>query len=114
MGTMFVWAPVPEPYKEMGSLEFAKYLVTEAHVATSPGVGFGRGGEGFVRFALDRKRAAHRPGRPQHAAGADQARLARDWVYTWARALMCHRQTLASPLISVPISKPSVHAGHLG
>ena len=51
-GTMFVWAPIPEPYRDMGSLEFAKYLVTEADVATSPGVGFGKGGEGFVRFAL--------------------------------------------------------------
>ena len=51
-GTMFVWAPIPEPYREMGSLEFSKLLVTEASVATSPGVGFGRGGEGFVRFAL--------------------------------------------------------------
>jgi alanine-synthesizing transaminase len=51
-GTMFVWAPIPEPYAEMGSLEFAKMLVTEAHVAVSPGVGFGPGGEGFVRFAL--------------------------------------------------------------
>jgi alanine-synthesizing transaminase len=50
--TMFVWAPIPEPYREMGSLEFSKLLVTEANVATSPGVGFGRGGEGFVRFAL--------------------------------------------------------------
>ncbi len=52
LGTMFVWAAVPEPYQEMGSLEFAKYLVTEAHVATSPGMGFGAGGEGYVRFAL--------------------------------------------------------------
>jgi alanine-synthesizing transaminase len=51
-GTMFVWAPIPEPYKEMGSLEFAKMLVTEADVAVSPGMGFGPGGEGFVRFAL--------------------------------------------------------------
>ena len=51
-GTMFVWAPVPEPYRQMGSLEFAKLLVREAKVATSPGVGFGPGGEGFVRFAL--------------------------------------------------------------
>ena len=51
-GTMFVWAPVPEPYTEMGSLEFAKFLVTEAKVAVSPGIGFGMGGEGFVRFAL--------------------------------------------------------------
>jgi len=51
-GTMFVWAPVPEPYREMGSLEFSKLLVREAEVATSPGVGFGPGGDGHVRFAL--------------------------------------------------------------
>ncbi len=51
-GTMFVWAPIPEPYRELGSLEFAKLLVTEANVAVSPGVGFGLGGEGYVRFAL--------------------------------------------------------------
>ena len=51
-GTMFVWAPIPEPYREMGSLEFAKYLMKEADVATSPGVGFGPGGDGHVRFAL--------------------------------------------------------------
>jgi alanine-synthesizing transaminase len=51
-GTMFVWAPIPEPYKEMGSLDFSKFLVAEAGVATSPGVGFGPGGEGYVRFAL--------------------------------------------------------------
>jgi alanine-synthesizing transaminase len=51
-GTMFVWAPVPEAYRHMGSLEFAKMLVTEAHVAASPGMGFGPGGEGYVRFAL--------------------------------------------------------------
>jgi alanine-synthesizing transaminase len=51
-GTMFVWAPIPEPYREMGSLEFSMMLVREAEVATSPGVGFGKGGEGFVRFAL--------------------------------------------------------------
>jgi alanine-synthesizing transaminase len=51
-GTMFVWAPIPEPYQEMGSLEFSSFLVKEAEVATSPGVGFGPGGDGFVRFAL--------------------------------------------------------------
>jgi alanine-synthesizing transaminase len=51
-GTMFCWAPIPEPYREMGSVEFASYLVREANVATSPGVGFGPGGDGFVRFAL--------------------------------------------------------------
>jgi alanine-synthesizing transaminase len=51
-GTMFVWAPIPEPYREMGSIEFASFLVREAHVAVSPGVGFGPGGDGHVRFAL--------------------------------------------------------------
>jgi alanine-synthesizing transaminase len=52
LGTMFVWARIPEPYQEMGSLDFAKFLVQEAQVAVSPGMGFGPGGEGFVRFAL--------------------------------------------------------------
>jgi len=51
-GTMFVWAPIPEPYREMGSVEFASFLVKEARVATSPGIGFGPGGDGHVRFAL--------------------------------------------------------------
>ena len=51
-GTMFVWAPIPEPYREMGSLEFAKFLIEEGDVATSPGIGFGPGGDGHVRFAL--------------------------------------------------------------
>ena len=51
-GTMFVWAPIPEPYRELGSVEFASMLVRDAKVATSPGVGFGPGGDGHVRFAL--------------------------------------------------------------
>lgn len=51
-GTMFAWAPIPEPYRELGSVEFASFLVQEAQVATSPGVGFGPGGDGHVRFAL--------------------------------------------------------------
>jgi len=51
-GTMFVWAPIPEAYREMNSIEFGSMLVREAEVATSPGVGFGPGGEGHVRFAL--------------------------------------------------------------
>jgi alanine-synthesizing transaminase len=51
-GTMFVWAKIPEPYEELGSLEFAKLMVNEAKVAVAPGMGFGPGGEGFVRFAL--------------------------------------------------------------
>ena len=52
MGTMFAWARIPEPYREMGSVEFCSFLVKEADVALSPGVGFGPGGEGHVRFAL--------------------------------------------------------------
>ncbi|MCL4104067.1 UNVERIFIED_CONTAM: hypothetical protein GTU68_034929, partial [Idotea baltica] len=50
--TMFVWAQIPEFYREMGSLEFSKKLLTEAQVAVSPGVGFGEYGEGYVRFGL--------------------------------------------------------------
>ncbi|MCU1356274.1 MAG: aspartate/tyrosine/aromatic aminotransferase [Acidimicrobiales bacterium] len=50
--TMFAWAPIPEPYRELGSIEFASFLVREAQVAVSPGVGFGPGGDGHVRFAL--------------------------------------------------------------
>lgn len=51
-GTMFLWAPIPEPYAELGSLEFSIKLIKEAKVAVSPGVGFGLGGDGFIRFAL--------------------------------------------------------------
>ena len=50
--TMFVWAPIPEQYKAMGSLEFSKKLLTEARVAVSPGVGFGEYGDDHVRFSL--------------------------------------------------------------
>jgi alanine-synthesizing transaminase len=50
--TMFLWAPIPEHYREMGSLEFSKKLLTEAKVAVSPGIGFGEYGDGFVRFGL--------------------------------------------------------------
>ncbi len=50
--TMFVWAKIPEPYQAMGSLEFAKKLLTEAKVAVAPGIGFGEHGEGYVRFGL--------------------------------------------------------------
>ena len=51
-GTMFVWAPVPEPFRAIGSLEFAKLLLERSLVAVSPGIGFGPMGEGYVRFAL--------------------------------------------------------------
>ena len=51
-GTMFVWAKIPEPFRSMGSVEFAKYLIREAKVAVSPGRGFGDYGDDHVRFAL--------------------------------------------------------------
>jgi alanine-synthesizing transaminase len=50
--TMFVWAPIPEPYRAMGSLEFSKKLLREAKVAVSPGIGFGDYGDQHVRFGL--------------------------------------------------------------
>ncbi len=49
---MFTWAPIPEPYREMGSMEFSKLLMQEAHVAVAPGIGFGDLGEGYVRIAM--------------------------------------------------------------
>ena len=50
--TMFVWAEIPEPHRDGGSLKFAKFLLREANVAVSPGVGFGVAGDKHVRFAL--------------------------------------------------------------
>jgi alanine-synthesizing transaminase len=50
--TMFVWAPIPEGYREMGSLEFSKKLLTDAKVAVAPGIGFGAHGDDYVRFGL--------------------------------------------------------------
>jgi alanine-synthesizing transaminase len=75
---MFLWAPLPEPLAPLGSLEAALRLAREAHVAVSPGVGFGEGGDGHVRFALVeneqrirqatraiRRLLAHEPGSPR-------------------------------------------------
>jgi alanine-synthesizing transaminase len=50
--SMFAWAPIPEAYRSMGSLEFAKRLIDEAGVCVAPGIGFGPAGEGYVRIAL--------------------------------------------------------------
>jgi alanine-synthesizing transaminase len=50
--SMFAWAPIPEPFHVLGSVEFSKLLVEKAEVAVSPGTGFGERGEGFVRIAL--------------------------------------------------------------
>jgi alanine-synthesizing transaminase len=66
--TMFVWAPIPEPWRSLGSLEFSKLLLQEAKVAVSPGIGFGEYGDRHVRFALieneERTRQALRGIRP--------------------------------------------------
>ena len=51
-GTMFVWAKIPEQFIDKGSVEFAKFLINEAQVAVSPGLGFGEYGDEYVRFAL--------------------------------------------------------------
>lgn len=50
--TMFAWAPIPPAFKEMGSIEFSKLLLSEADVAVAPGLGFGEHGDGFVRIGL--------------------------------------------------------------
>jgi len=50
--SMFAWAPLPEPFKALGSVEFSKLLVEKADIAVSPGIGFGEYGEGYVRIAL--------------------------------------------------------------
>ena len=51
-GTMFVWAKIPDPFRMQGSLEFSKFLLEQAKVAVSPGIGFGQYGDEYVRFAL--------------------------------------------------------------
>jgi len=51
-GTMFVWGKIPEQYVKMGSVEFSKFMIKEAKVAVSPGLGFGEYGDDYVRFAL--------------------------------------------------------------
>jgi alanine-synthesizing transaminase len=72
--SMFAWAPIPEPFRALGSVEFAKRLLAEAHVAVAPGVGFGEEGEGFVRIALveneQRLRQAARGVKKMLAGGA--------------------------------------------
>ncbi|HTN53028.1 MAG TPA: aminotransferase class I/II-fold pyridoxal phosphate-dependent enzyme [Anaeromyxobacter sp.] len=50
--SMFAWAPIPEPFRHLGSLEFARRLIDEAGVAVAPGIGFGKAGDGYVRIAL--------------------------------------------------------------
>jgi alanine-synthesizing transaminase len=76
--TMFVWAPIPESYREMGSLEFSKKLLSDAKVAVSPGIGFGEYGNDYVRFGLienpHRTRQAIRCIRDMFRRDLDQSR----------------------------------------
>jgi alanine-synthesizing transaminase len=78
--TMFVWARIPEAFRHMGSLDFATYLLQEAKVAVSPGVGFGDYGDDAVRFALieneHRTRQALRGIKRALAAGPPRAHRA--------------------------------------
>jgi len=80
--TMFVWAPIPEHFHNLGSLEFSKLLLTEADVAVSPGIGFGEYGEGYVRLGLVENRQRIRQAVRNiktflaEGAGADQAERA--------------------------------------
>ncbi len=73
VATMFLWAPIPEEFRPMGSIEFSKYLLREGKVAVSPGIGFGEYGDDWVRFALieneHRTRQAIRGIRKALAAG---------------------------------------------
>jgi alanine-synthesizing transaminase len=75
--TMFVWAPIPEQYKHLGSLEFSKKLLQEAKVAVAPGIGFGEYGDDHVRFGLieneHRTRQALRGIRDMFRADSQQA-----------------------------------------
>jgi len=50
--SMFTWAPIPEPYREMGSMDFSMMLMEQAEVAVAPGIGFGDLGDGYVRIAM--------------------------------------------------------------
>ncbi len=58
--TMYIWAPIPGPYRKMGSLEFSKKLLADAKIAVAPGIGFGHYGDGHVRFALIENEARSR------------------------------------------------------
>ena len=66
-GTMFAWAPIPEPYRSMGSIEFASMLVREANVAVSTGNRVRSGRRGPCPLCTHRERAEDRPGGPAHA-----------------------------------------------
>jgi alanine-synthesizing transaminase len=71
--SMFAWAPIPERFHNLGSMAFAKKLLTEGRVAVAPGVGFGEQGEGFVRIALVENEQRPATGRPRREEDARSA-----------------------------------------
>ncbi|MEM8787587.1 MAG: LL-diaminopimelate aminotransferase [Pseudomonadota bacterium] len=76
--TMFAWAPIPEPFRDMGSMAFSKMLLSEAGVAVSPGIGFGEYGEGYVRIGLvENEQRIRQAARNIRQVLADPARAAR-------------------------------------
>ena len=96
--SMFAWAPLPPALTHLGSLEFSKQLLTHAEVAVAPGVGYGEDGEGFVRIAHGRERAAPAPG------GAQREALPAEHGRQHARA---HRLGRDPPGLTAPRAPPS-------
>ena len=95
--TMFVWAPIPEPFRAMGSLEFAKFLLAEAKVAVSPGRRLRRRRRRLRALRADRERASHAPGDPRNpsrARAAGHAGMVRRVAA--ARLLSAPRMAIAS------------------
>ena len=74
--SMYVWAKIPEQYRAMGSLEFAKKVLADAKVSVSPGVGFGEYGDQHVRFAMIENESAYAPGHPRDQADVPRRRTA--------------------------------------
>ena len=100
--SMFAWAPIPEPFKTLGSVEFSKLLVEKAEVAVSPGIGFGEHGEGFVRIALveneQRIRQAARNIRRFLETGAGKVAQRRSARHAALDACRSARRFMAAPL----------------
>ena len=74
--TMYVWAQIPEAYRQLGSLEFSKKLLVEAKVAVAPGIGFGALRRRPRALRADRERSAHAPGGARHQGHVSQGRIA--------------------------------------
>ena len=102
MASMFAWAPIPEAYRHLGSMEFAKQLLTHAHVAVAPGVGFGEEGEGFVRLALvENEQRLRQAARGIKAMLGARLTPRRDSPFSWSRA------RVSAKLVPWTLNRPS-------